>query len=73
MIRILNLPATGWHRFISRRKALFAKAIHELQAATTINGCSMDVSIQQGLNQRDFMLVGKLLPREISQQMPINV
>jgi hypothetical protein len=68
LIRVLNLPAAGWHRFESRRRALFAKAVHELQGMMTTDSSGIDVQIQQGLNLRDFMLVASLIPRKLSAQ-----
>ena len=67
LIRVLNLPAAGWHRFKSRRKAIFAKAIRELQDMKTVDGCGIDIEIQQGLNQRDFMFVARLMLNEKQQ------
>jgi len=68
LIRVLNLPAAGWHQFKSRRKAIFVKAIQELQGMVTTGGCGIDVQIQQGLNLRDFMLVATLIPCEMSER-----
>ena len=64
LIRVLNLPNAGWHRFKSRRKAIFARAIQELQGMKTSDGRAMDVELRQGLNRADLVLVGRLLPRE---------
>jgi hypothetical protein len=60
LIKVLNLPAAGWHRFKSRRKAIFAKAINELQETKTADGRRIHVEIRQGSNSVDFMLVGRL-------------
>jgi len=65
LIKILNLPAAGWHRYKSRRKAVFAKAIQELQGIATTAGRGIDVEIRQGLNQRDFMLVARTFQRDV--------
>jgi hypothetical protein len=62
LIRVLNLPAAGWHRYKSRRHAIFGKAIQELGGMKTTNGHLIDVHIRQGTNQADFMLVGRLVP-----------
>jgi len=64
LIRVLNLPNAGWHRFKSRRKAVFAKAIQELHGMKTSDGRAMDVELRQGLNREDLLLVGRLLPHE---------
>jgi hypothetical protein len=64
LIRVLNLPTAGWHRFKSRRKAIFTKALQDLQGMKTADGGEIDVGIQQGLNQRDFMLVARLMLNE---------
>ena len=50
LIRVLNLPAAGWHQFKSRRNAIFQKAIHELRGMTTSDGSGIDVQVRQGLN-----------------------
>jgi hypothetical protein len=63
LIRVLNLPPAGWHQFKSRRKAIFAKAIQEFRSMKTVDGGEMDLGIQQGLNQRDFMLVARLVSK----------
>ena len=68
LIKVLNLPAAGWHLFKSRRKAVISKAIQELQGATTSDGRGIDVEIRQGQNQRDFMLVARLLCSKIPQE-----
>src|SRR6266849_463742 len=52
LIQVLNLPAAGWHKFKSRRKAIFEKAIRELQGMNTADGRGIGVEIQQGLNPR---------------------
>lgn len=62
LIRVLNLPAAGWHKYKSRRNAIFGKAIHELQGMKTTDGLSINIQIRQGSNQGDFMLVGRLVP-----------
>ena len=62
LIRVLNLPSAGWHQYKSRRKAIFTKALRELQGLTTADGSRIDVQIQQGLNLLDFMLVARLIP-----------
>lgn len=64
LIRVLNLPTVGWHQFKSRRKAIFAKALRELQGLTTADGSRIDVQIHQGLNLLDFMLVARLISSE---------
>jgi len=61
----------GWHRYRSRRKAVSSKAIQELQGLGTTAGRGIDVEIQQGLNQRDFILVARLLPGD-SRERPNN-
>jgi hypothetical protein len=40
------------------------KAIQELSGMKTVDHCGIDVEIQQGLNQRDFMLVTRLMLNE---------
>jgi hypothetical protein len=72
LIRVLNLPLACWHRFKSRRKAIFMKAIQELRGLSTADGCEMDVGIQQGLNQRDFLLVARLTINEQPQIRPAS-
>ena len=67
LIRVLNLPPAGWHQFKSRRRAIFAKALQELSDTKTVDGREMDVGIQQGLNQRDFMLVARLIPLAVPE------
>ncbi len=67
LIRVLNLPTAGWHKYKSRRKAIFDKAVDELQDARTADGYLVAVNVEQGLNQRDFMLVARLVPNEISE------
>lgn len=60
LIRVLNLPAAGWHRFKSRRYAVFTKALRELEGMTTADGRGMQVQIRQGGNRRDFVLEARL-------------
>lgn len=62
LIRVLNLPAAGWHKYKSRRRAIFDKAIHELHGMKTTNGDRIHLRIRQGSNQADFTLVGCLVP-----------
>ncbi len=62
LIRVLNLPAAGWHKYKSRRHAISGKAIQELVGMKTTDGHRIDVHIRQGTNQADFMLVGRLVP-----------
>jgi hypothetical protein len=64
LIKVLNLPSAGWHKYRSRRKAIFAKAIRELRGMKTSDGRSIVVEIRQGLNEDDFMLFGQLLDNE---------
>jgi hypothetical protein len=40
------------------------KPIQELSGMKTVDHCGIDVEIQQGLNQRDFMLVTRLMLNE---------
>jgi hypothetical protein len=63
LIRILNLPNAGWHRFKSRRKAIFARAFEELSGMKTSDGHIMEVKLRQGLNRADYLLVGCLSER----------
>jgi len=63
LIRVPNLPNAGWHRFKSRRKAIFARAIQELHGMKTSDGRAMEVELRQGLNRADLLLIGRLLPR----------
>jgi hypothetical protein len=63
LIRILNLPNAGWHRFKSRRKAIFARAVEELSGMKTSDGHVMEVRLRQGLNPADSLLVGCLRQR----------
>jgi hypothetical protein len=63
LIRILNLPNAGWHRFKSRRKAIFAKAVEELHGTKTSDGRALQVELRQGMNRADYLLVGRLLSR----------
>ena len=63
LIRVLNLPNAGWHRFKSRRKAIFARAIQELHGMKTSDGRAMEVELRQGLNRADLLVIGRLLPR----------
>ena len=62
LIRVLNLPHAGWHKFKSRRKAIFGKALEELQGMKTSNGRAMQVDLRQGRNRADLVLVGRLIP-----------
>ena len=71
LIKILNLPLAGWHRFKSRRKTIFSKTIQELRGMKTAGDGAIDVEIRHGLNQRDFMLVARLLPGA-SRENPNN-
>ncbi len=64
LIRVLTLPNAGWHRFKSRRKVIFARAIQELHGMKTSDGRAMEVELRQGLNRADLLLVGRLLPHE---------
>jgi len=61
LIQVLNLPSAGWHKYKSRRQALFGKTIRELHGMKTTNGHCMDVQIRQGSNEDDFILVGRLV------------
>lgn len=61
LINVLNLPAAGWHKYKSRRRAIFGKAIRELHGMKTTSGHRIDIQIRQGMNARDFMLVGRLV------------
>jgi hypothetical protein len=63
LIRILNLPNAGWHRFKSRRKAIFARAVEEPNGMKTSDGHVMEIKLRQGLNREDSLLVGCLLER----------
>jgi hypothetical protein len=63
LIRILNLPNAGWHRFKSRRKAIFARAFEELSGMKTSDGHVMEIKLRQGLNRADYLLVGCLRER----------
>ena len=62
LIQVLHLPAAGWHKYKSRRKTQFSKAMQELGGMKTTNGLSIDLKIDQGQNAKDFMLVAKLVP-----------
>src|SRR6266849_4021122 len=62
LIRVLNLPPAGWHKYKSRRHAIFGKAIVELGGMQKTEGDRIDVQIRQGTNEADFMLVGRLVP-----------
>ena len=64
LIEVLKLPAAGWHKFKSRRKTIFAKAVQELHGMKTNDGKSMDIQFDQGLNSKDFMLVARLRDTE---------
>jgi len=64
LIQVLKVPAAGWHRFKSRRKAVFGKALQELRGMKTVDGSGIDVRIQQGLNLHDFVLVAQLISNE---------
>ena len=61
LIQVLKLPAAGWHKFKSRRQAIFNKAIQELHGRKTIDGSTISLQIEQGQNAKDFMLVARLL------------
>jgi hypothetical protein len=63
LIRILNLPNAGWHRFKSSRKAIFARAVEELNGMKTSDGHVMEIKLRQGLNREDSLLVGCLRER----------
>jgi hypothetical protein len=60
LIRVLNLPNADWHRFKSRRKAIFARAVEELSGMETSDGRVIDLRIRQGLNGADLLIVGHL-------------
>ena len=62
LIQVLHLPAAGWHKYKSRRKTQFSKAMQELGGMKTTNGLSIDLKIDQGQNAKDFMLIAKLVP-----------
>lgn len=66
LIKLLNLPVAGWHKYKSRRRAIFGKAIRELHGMKTTSGQRIDIQIRQGMNARDFMLVGRLLSNSLS-------
>jgi hypothetical protein len=61
LIRLLNLPTAGWHKYKSRRQAVFGKAIRELHGMKTTSGHRLDIQIRQGTNTDDFMVVGRLV------------
>ena len=61
LIQVLKLPAAGWHKFKSRRQAIFNKGIQELHGMKTIDGNAISLQIEQGQNAKDFMLVARLL------------
>lgn len=63
LIKVLNLPAAGWHKYKSRRQAIFNKAVRELRGMKTTDGHRIDVLMRQGLNRADSMLVGRLVPK----------
>jgi hypothetical protein len=65
-IKVLNLPVAGWHKYKSRRRAMFGKAIRELHGMKTTSGHRIDIQIRQGINARDFMLVGRLVSNSLS-------
>ncbi len=58
LIKELSLPAAGWHKYKSKRKQVFEKALKELNAQKTVDGRRIIVSIEKGLY--DFMLTAKL-------------
>ena len=58
LIKELSLPAAGWHKYQSKRKQIFEKALKELNMQKTVDGRRMIVSIEKGLY--DFMLTAKL-------------
>jgi hypothetical protein len=60
LIQILNLPPAGWHRFKSRRKTIFGKAVEELQGMTA-GGHRIEVNFRQSSNGMDLLLVGRLV------------
>jgi hypothetical protein len=62
LIKVLNLPAAGWHKYKSRRRAIFGKAIRELHGRKTTSDHRLDIQIRQSTNADDFMLVGRLVP-----------
>jgi len=63
LTRVLNLPNAGWHRFKSRRKAIFARAIEELRGMKISDGRVMEIKLRQGLNRADLLIVGRLHER----------
>jgi hypothetical protein len=60
LIDVLKLPEAGWHKFKSRRKAIFEKAVQELREMKTNDGKSINIEFAQGANSNDFMLVASL-------------
>ena len=58
LIKELSLPAAGWHKYKSKRKQVFEKALKELNAQKTVAGRPIIVSIEKGLY--DWMLTAKL-------------
>ena len=73
LIQVLHLPAAGWHKYKSRRKTQFSKAMQELGGMTTTAGLAMDLQIEQGLNPKDFMLVARLIVKENNTPTPPGV
>lgn len=60
LIKILNLPHAGWHKFKSLRRSQFSKAVKEINTMKTADGRSFKVSISDGSNEDDCLLLASL-------------
>lgn len=60
LIKILNLPRAGWHKYKSLRRSQFSKAIKEMNTMKTADGRLFNVSISDGSNDDDCLLLASL-------------
>jgi hypothetical protein len=60
LIKILNLPNAGWHKYKSLRRNQFMKALKEMNTMRTVDGRSFKVSISNGSNEDDFLFLACL-------------
>jgi len=73
LIKRLNLPKAIWHKHKGLRKQQFAKAIREIHDTKTVDGRTIQVQIDQGLNPKDYLLVARLVNVDDQSIRPISV
>ncbi len=64
LIGLLGLPDASWHKYRSRRKEVFSKAIKELNGMKGTDDRYIEIKIEEGKNKSDFLLISKLLNYE---------